>query len=142
MSQTSIAFDHIHIISADPEAAATWYVEVLGGEISERYELHGAPQISVALAGVILLIRGQRPGEHPSSKNGLANFADFASHDQWGTDHFGFRVTGDSAAFCDSLKGRGARFSVEPHEFLPGSCIAYLAAPDGVTVELVHAEEH
>ena len=59
MSQTSIAFDHIHIISADPEAAATWYVEVLGGEISERYELHGAPQISVALAGVILLIRGQ-----------------------------------------------------------------------------------
>ena len=31
MSQTSIAFDHIHIVSADPEAAATWYVEVLGG---------------------------------------------------------------------------------------------------------------
>ena len=34
MSQTSIAFDHIHIISADPEAAATWYVEfLLIGEI-------------------------------------------------------------------------------------------------------------
>lgn len=139
MSQTSIAFDHIHIISVDPQAAASWYVEILGGEISEHYELRGAPQIAVALAGMILLIRGQRPGEHPSSKNGLAHFADFASHDQWGTDHFGFRVTGDFDAYCETLRVRGARFSVEPHEFLPGSRIAYLDAPDGVTVELVHA---
>ncbi len=140
MGKTSVAFDHIHIISKDPEAAASWYVDVLGGEITDAYELRGAPQISIAFDGAILLIRGQRPGENPRSGSGLRTFADFASHDCWGTDHFGFRVAGDFDAFCRDLRERGARFSVDPHDFLPGSRIAYLEAPDGVTVELVQAQ--
>ena len=140
MDKSAVAFDHIHIISRDPQAAASWYVDMLGGVVTDRYELRGAPQICIEFDGAILLIRGQRPGEHPGSKPDLNSFADFASHDQWGTDHFGFRVSGDFDEFCRDLRERGATYLVEPHEFLPGSSIAYLAAPDGVTVELVQAK--
>ena len=141
MSENSVVFDHIHIISKDPEAAASWYTDMLGGVVTDAYDLRGAPQISVAFDGAIILIRGQRPGEHPGSKTDLRSFGDFASHDQWGADHFGFRVAGDFDEFCGSLRQKGAVFSVDPHEFLPGLRIAYLAAPDGVTVELVQAKE-
>jgi catechol 2,3-dioxygenase-like lactoylglutathione lyase family enzyme len=140
MPSPKIAFDHIHIISADPPAAAQWYVDILGGEIENSYELRGAPQIAVAFADTYLLIRGQRPGEAPSAKTDLQDFADYASHDQWGTDHFGFRINGDFDAYCEALRTKGANYLVEPHDFLPGSRIAYLAAPDGVTVELVQAK--
>ena len=140
MSESVVAFDHIHIISQNPEAAASWYVDMLGGVVTDTYELRGAPQSSVGFDGAMLLIRGQRPGEQPGAGSGLRSFADFASHDQWGTDHFGFRVAGDFDEFCREIRDRGAAFSVEPHEFLPGSRIAYLAAPDGVTVELVQAK--
>jgi catechol 2,3-dioxygenase-like lactoylglutathione lyase family enzyme len=140
MSQTTIRFDHIHLLSRDAQATAEWYVEMLGGTISQSYALRGAPQICVELDGAALLIRGQRPGEQPAAPAPLQSFADYASHDCWGTDHFGFTVTGDFTAFCEGLRRKGATFSVEPHEFQPGSPIAYLAAPDGVTVELVAAK--
>lgn len=137
MSQATIRFDHIRIVSRDPQAAADWYVEMLDGTISQSYELRGAPQICVEFDGAAILIRGQRPGEQPAAPAPIRSFADYTSHDRWGTDHFGFTVTGDFAAFCEGLRQKGATFSVAPHEFLPGSPIAYLAAPDGVTVELV-----
>ncbi len=140
MGSNLIAFDHIHIISADPEAAAHWYVEILDGAITDRYELRGAPQIGVKFEGATLLIRGRRPGEDPRTTSDLRSFGNFASHDQWGTDHFGFRVSGDFNAYCERIREKGATFSVEPHEFLPDFHIAYLAAPDGVTVELVEAK--
>jgi lactoylglutathione lyase len=139
MADVAIEFDHVHIISEDPEAAAAWYRDVLGGEITASHQTRGAAQISVAFGATVILIRGQRPGENPGRKNDLRAFADYVSHDQWGTDHFGFRVAGDLHAYCDGLRARGAEFSVEPYDFLPGRTIAYLKAPDGVTVELTEA---
>lgn len=140
MAESAIAFDHIHLISAEPDATAQWYADMLGGRITDRAELRGAPQICVAFGGNYLLVRGRRPGEQPNPKTPLKSFGDFASHDQWGADHFGFRVQGDFYAFCEAIRAKGARFAVEPHEFTPGFSIAYLAAPDGVTVELVQAK--
>lgn len=137
MAGSRVAFDHIHIISRNPEQAAAWYVDFLGGEITDSYDVRGAPQIAVSFGDAIVLIRGQRPGEAPGDKNALNHFDGFVSHDQWGTDHFGFQVSGDFFAFCDGLRDKGAKFSVEPVEFVPGRHIAYLEAPDGVTVELV-----
>ena len=44
----AIAFDHIHLLSRDPRAAANWYREMFGGEISTVQEsLRGAPQIAL-----------------------------------------------------------------------------------------------
>ena len=141
MNDSGIAFDHIHIISEDPGSASAWYADILGGEIKGDFELRGATQISVFFEGATILIRGARPGEQPGNKNSLKSFKDYVSHDQWGTDHFGFRVAGDLDEFCDRLKKKGATFSVDPYDFAPGVRIAYLAAPDNVSIELVQARK-
>lgn len=140
MSGAQVMFDHVHIICKDPEAAAQWYADMLGGTIVRRAEVRGAPQIAVQFTGATLLIRGQRPGEQPGDKNSLQHFANFVSHDQWGTDHFGFKVAGDLRDFCKAIKDKGGTFAVEPYEFTPGTCIAYLAGPDGVSIELVESK--
>lgn len=139
MPQDTLLFDHIHLVSKDPEAAAQWYVDTLGAEIRGSYTLRGAPQISVALGGVTLLIRGQRSGEEPESVPEMRDFDDYSSHNVWGVDHFGLAYRGDLRAFCDTIKTRGAKLEVEPWEFSPGSLICYVAAPDGVSIEIVQS---
>ena len=139
MDNNNLSFDHIHIISPDPDAAARWYEDVLGARIASNHEVRGAAQINVRLAGMSLLIRGQRPGETPDSVSPMQQFSDYASHNNWGTDHFGYTYKGDLYAWCEELKTRGATFSVEPYEFNPGTVICYLAAPDGVSIEIVQA---
>lgn len=140
MSGAQIAFDHVHIICKDPDAAAQWYADMLRGTITRRGEARGAPQIEVQFEGARILVRGQRPGEQPGDKNTLQSFDNFVSHDQWGTDHFGFKVAGDLIAFCNAIREKGGKFSVEPYEFVPGTRIAYLAGPDNVTIELVESK--
>ena len=141
MSENKLSFDHIHIISEDPRAAAAWYVDKLDATINGEYELRGAPQIKVNLGGVTLLIRGRRSGEDPSMPRPMRDFEDYSSHNEYGTDHFGFTYRGDLRAYCEALRVRGVKFAVEPWEFISGSggVICYIAAPDGVSIELVQA---
>lgn len=135
----ALAFDHIHLISQHPQAAAAWYRDMLGGEIVADYELRDAPQINVRLGGMTVIIRGQRPGEEPVSTRPMEDFDRYSSHNEWGTDHFGYTYHGDLRAFCAQLRAKGATFAVEPWEFSPGSLLCYVAAPDGVSIELVQA---
>ena len=135
----SLSFDHIHLISEKPKEAAAWYERILGGRIVADYELRGAPQINVEVGGMQVIIRGRRPGEAPVSTRPMRDFADYSSHDEWGTDHFGYTYHGDLKAFCEEIRGKGATLAVEPWEFSPGSLICYVAAPDGVSIELVQA---
>jgi len=138
----AIAFDHIHLISRDAKAAADWYREMFGGEIvAEQPQLRGAPQIDVRIGGVTLVIRGQRPGEEPVATKPMQHFDGYSSHDEWGTDHFGFTYRGDLRAFCAELKKKGVRMAVEPWEFKPGMVLCYVAAPDGVSIEMIQAKE-
>jgi catechol 2,3-dioxygenase-like lactoylglutathione lyase family enzyme len=133
-----IAFDHIHLISRDARAAAQWYQEMFGGEIAQVQEnLRGAPQIDLRIGGITLVIRGQRPGEAPSATKPMRAFDGYSSHEEWGTDHFGFTYRGDLRAFCAELKRKGVRMAVEPWEFKPGMVLCYVAAPDGVSIELI-----
>lgn len=97
MSSARIAFDHVHVISRDPEASVSWFVEKLGGE-------------------------------RAAGKSGL----------QCGTDHFAFRVEGDFQGFCDDLKAKGVKFTMEPRQFNPTTRIAFIEAPDGVSIELLN----
>jgi lactoylglutathione lyase len=131
MDNTSIVFDHVHLISKDPQCTASWYEEKLGGKIISNTETLGAPQIYVAFKGAILIIRGQRPGEQTVTKQGL----------HWGTDHFGFHVHGDFDAFCNTLKNKGVLFTVEPRDFSPTTRIAFIEGPDGVNIELLIRKE-
>ena len=112
MSNPAFKFDHVHIISADPKASADWYVEMFGATIARDTVSRGAPQIFVDLGGMTILVRGRRPGEAPVAPRPIRQYADFSSHDAWGTDHFGFLYQGDLAAFCDGLRAKGVRFPV------------------------------
>ena len=102
MSNPAFKFDHVHIISEDPQASAKWYVEMLGATIAADTIARGAPQIFVELGGMTILIPGKRPGEDPAPTRPIRPYADFSSHNSWGSDHFG-----------------------------------YVAAPDGVSIELM-----
>jgi catechol 2,3-dioxygenase-like lactoylglutathione lyase family enzyme len=128
MSDASILFDHVHLVSKDPKSTADWYEEKLGGRVVNSSEVRGAPSIVVSFKGATIIIRGRRPGEQVKEKNGI----------EWGTDHFGFRVEGDFDGFCGDLKKNGVKFTVDPMDFGPTARIAFIEAPDGVSIELVH----
>jgi catechol 2,3-dioxygenase-like lactoylglutathione lyase family enzyme len=137
MSNLVFKFDHVHIISKDPHASANWYVEMFGATIAADTVARGAPQIFVELGGMTILIRGQRPGETPADARPIRQYADFSSHDAWGTDHFGFMYQGDLAAFVEELRRKGVSFPVELKKGVGGNLLCYVAAPDGVSIELM-----
>ena len=137
MSNPAFKFDHVHIISKDPHASANWYVEMFGATIVADTVACGAPQIFVELGGMTILIRGQRPGEAPAAAKPIRQYADFSSHDAWGTDHFGFLYQGDLEVLCDELRTKGVSFPVELKKGVSGSLLCYVAAPDGVSIELM-----
>jgi catechol 2,3-dioxygenase-like lactoylglutathione lyase family enzyme len=137
MSNPAFTFDHVHIISETPHESARWYVEMFGATIVADTVARGAPQIFVELGGMTILIRGRRPGEDPVPARPIRQYADFSSHNAWGTDHFGFLYRGDLEEFCTRLRARGARFPVEPKRGVNGSLLCYVAAPDGVSIELM-----
>jgi lactoylglutathione lyase len=131
MSKFGLVFDHVHLISEDPQKAASWYADNLGGKIVLSQEVLGAPQFHVAFDDITIIIRGQRPGENPERGNSLL----------WGIDHFGFQVPGDFDRFCADLKGKGIRFTLDPVNFSPSLRIAFLEGPDGVILELLQRKE-
>ena len=137
MSNPAFKFDHVHIISENPRASADWYVEMFGATIVADTVVRGAAQIFVGLGGMTILIRGRRPGEAPVAARPIHPYADFSSHNTWGTDHFGFLYEGDLEAFCAELRAKGVRFPVELKKGVNGSLLCYVAAPDGVSIELM-----
>lgn len=137
MSNPAFRFDHVHIISKDPRASAAWYVEVFGATIAADTIARGAPQIFVELGGMTILIRGERPGEDAEAARPIRPFGDFSSYNAVGIDHFGFLYRGDLRGFCDELRAKGVRFPVELKEGVGGSLLCYVAAPDGVSIELM-----
>jgi len=132
MPDTSLTFDHVHLVAKDPQATADWYVDKLGGKIARSLEVKGAPQFYVSFGGFIVIVRGQRPAELAKAKPGL----------QWGVDHFGVRVKGDFDGFCEGLRKKGVRFGLDPTDFNPTTRIAFIDAPDGVSVELLNRKDH
>jgi len=127
MTDASIVFDHVHVISENPQSTASWYEEKLGGKIIGSAEVRGAPQVLVAFEGATIIVRGQRPGEQAGRKEGL----------QWGTDHFGFHIHGEFDDFCAELKKKGVTFTTDPVDFSPSVRIAFIEAPDDVSIELL-----
>jgi catechol 2,3-dioxygenase-like lactoylglutathione lyase family enzyme len=137
MSNPAFVFDHIHIISQRPQESANWYVEMFGADIVADTMAYDAPQIRLAIGGKTLIIRGQRAGEAPTPAHPIQPYAKFSSHNAWGTDHFGFVYHGDLRAFCDELRAKGVRFPVALKEGVGGRLLCYVAAPDGVSIELM-----
>jgi len=132
MSNARLSFDHVHVISKDPATAAGWYVDKLGGVIIKDTVSSGAPQITVAFGSAAVIVRGHRPAEQAAvAKPGL----------QWGVDHFGFQVQGDFDDYCAGLRDKGVAFSLEPTDINPTTRIAFINAPDDVSVELLRRRD-
>ncbi|MGA6925420.1 MAG: VOC family protein [Desulfosarcina sp.] len=127
MGNVGMVFDHVHLVSEDPESAGSWYEEKLGGKIVESAETGGSLSVRVAFEGATVIIRGKRTNEKPIKKPEL----------QWGTDHFGFSVNGNFDAFCNDLKNNGVKFTIDPFNFTPAIRIAFIEAPDNVSIELL-----
>lgn len=131
MPDTTVGFDHVHLVSQDPLSAAGWYVDRLGGKIVKTVEMKGAPQVYISFGEAMVLIRGERPDEQVAGRAGL----------EWGLDHFGLRVRGDFDAFCAGLRQKGVAFSMEPTDINPSTRIAFIEAPDGVSIELLDRKD-
>lgn len=128
MSAAEIRFDHVHLVARDPVKTAQWYADNLNGKIWKNIEVRGAPQVYVQFGDSYVIVRGQRGAESPTGKDGL----------EWGIDHFGVRVHGNFDEFCARLRQNGVTFSMEPTDFNESTRIAFINAPDGVSVELLN----
>jgi hypothetical protein len=123
----SYAYDHVHLISANPEKAAEFYEKMFGAQRKWKQELNGRLTIALKLEGTRILI-AQHTGSGtlpPSNTTGL--------------DHWGL-VTDDMAGAVTNLKANAVKFRTEPYELVPGTTIAFIWAPDDVLLELMEVK--
>jgi lactoylglutathione lyase len=119
-------YDHIHLRSPDPEATAQWYERHLGAEVI-RSVLQGKPRIDLKLGGANVFIAPVTAGDG-------VNPPPVTPYQ--GLDHFGLKVTGIDAIVAE-LKANGVEITRGPLTIRPGTRVAFLRAPEGVSVELL-----
>jgi lactoylglutathione lyase len=123
---TRFNWEHIHLRSPDPEATATWYQDKLGAEIVRSAQPDGSTRIDLNLAGQKIFIAKASPdkvGQPPSSP-------------YLGLDHFGLTVDNIQEAVA-GLKAKGVNFTMDVTTNRPGVQIAFLTAPENVSIELI-----
>jgi catechol 2,3-dioxygenase-like lactoylglutathione lyase family enzyme len=118
-------FDHIHLRSPDPEAAAAVWANAFGATIKGRVQAGPWLRIVLDLAGVTLFLEQVAPGTHaPPAPPFL------------GLEHIGLGTSDLDAAIAD-LAAKGVPLVSGPSEPRPGVRIAFFAMPDGARVELI-----
>ena len=119
-------YDHMHLRSPNPEATARWYEQMLGAEVIRSMQ-EGKPRIDLRLGGANIFIAPVTAGDGVNPP---------PTTPYQGLDHFGLCVTGIDAIVAE-LKGKGVKFTKEPTTVRPGVRIAFLRAPEGVSIELL-----
>ena len=119
-------WDHIHLRTANPEAMAAWFEEMLGAEVIRTMQ-QGAPRIDLKLGGADVFIMPVKDGDGTHAAPTIP---------YRGLDHFGVAVSGIDAIAAE-LKAKGAEFTMEPTTIRPGIRVCFIRAPDGVSVELL-----
>jgi catechol 2,3-dioxygenase-like lactoylglutathione lyase family enzyme len=122
----TFTYDHIHLRSPNPEATAAYYQRMFGAEIVRTMQ-QGKPRIDLKLGGCNIFIAPVTAGDG-------VNPAPTTPYQ--GLDHFGLSVSGIDAVVAE-LKAKGAVFTREPTTVRPGVCVAFLRAPEGVSIELL-----
>ena len=119
-------WDHVHLRSPDPEATAQWFERMLGAEVIRSMQ-QGKPRIDLKLGGANIFIAPIEAGEgvNPAPRTPYQ-----------GLDHFGLTVSGIDAVAAE-LKRKGVEFTKEPTTVRPGVRVAFLRAPEGVSIELL-----
>ena len=126
------SFDHVHIYSKEPEEAAKFYIQFFDSEKLYQQMGAGGFRIFLKLGGQILVI-----GPFPSARAGSSSLdSDDNPHlHQIGLDHFGIRVK-DLGAAIQELREHRVQILAEPVSGSSGISYAFIAAPDGVIIEL------
>ena len=119
-------YDHIHLRSPNPEATAQWYERMLGAEVIRTMQ-QGAPRIDLKLGGANVFIAPVTAGDGVNPP---------PTTPYQGLDHFGLTVSGIDAVVAE-LKAKGVQFTREPTTVRPGVRVAFLRAPEGVSIELL-----
>ena len=121
-------YNHLHFRSEDPDAAAKFYCDNFGASIKSENPLANTKSIQLELNGETLMtISGRADGENPVPGS---------TEPRYGLDHFGFEVD-DMDAVAAHLKANGVRFNCEPWTMPSGTSVAFIVAPDEVSVEII-----
>ena len=125
-------YDHVHLRSPDPEAAARFYQTMFGAEVvrgtyGEGTYYPGQPRVFIKLGGQTVLIA---PAHHDEPTDAAPRFP------HYGLEHIGLTVDDVDVAVAD-LRAKGARIAVEPADYSAGTRIAFILGPDGVMIEIV-----
>ena len=123
---TEFTWEHIHLRSPDPEATADWYRDKLGALVIKSQQADGSWRVDLNLAGQKVFIAKAQPGQ----------VAEAPSSPYLGLDHFGLTVR-DIGAAVAALKAKGVHFTMDVTANRPGVQIAFLTAPEGVSIELI-----
>jgi len=120
------SYDHVHLRSRNPEETALWYERMFGAEVIRTMQ-GGKPRIDLKLGGTNIFIAPVASGDGVNPP---------PTTPYQGLDHFGLLVSGIDAVVAE-LKAKGAEFSREPTTVRPGVRVAFLRAPQGVSIELL-----
>ena len=124
----NFTYNHLHFRSGDPDQAAKFYCDNFGTVITSERPLSTTKSIQLSLNGEHLMtISGRAEGEDP-----IAGSTD----PRYGLDHFGFEVD-DMEEATALMKSNGVKFGCEPWTMPSGSTVAFIVAPDEVSVELI-----
>ena len=131
------SLDHIHIYAAEPEESAQFYsLHFEAKPILRNTNVNGDTRIFLALGGQVLVLGSFPSGLSPTPP---PEAGDGAYRHGFGVAHFGLRVADVDAAIGE-LSASGVRILSQPIQEPSGLTYAYIAAPDGVVVELTQYE--
>ncbi len=122
-------WEHIHLRSPDPEATAEWYRDMLGAEVVKSSQADGSTRVDLNLAGQKVFIARATPGKVAAAP----------ASPYFGLDHFGLTVADIKAAVA-ALKAKGVTFTMDVTTNRPGVQIAFLKAPENVSIELIQRD--
>ncbi len=127
------SLDHIHIYAAEPEESARFYERHFEAQpVLRNTNANGDTRIFLAVGGQVLVLGGFPSGLAPALP---PEAGDGAYSHGFGVAHFGFRVANVAVAIAE-LSASGVRILGQPVREPSGLTYAYIAAPDGVVVEL------
>ena len=119
-------WEHVHLRSPDPEATAQWYHDKLGADVIRTKNGDGSTRIDLNLAGQKVFIAMADPSKAATAP----------SSPYMGLDHFGMTVDDIDSAVSE-LKAKGVVFTMEVTQIRPGTKIAFLTAPQNVSIEIL-----
>ena len=124
-------FDHVHLLSRDPEKTADFYEKNFGTKRDGFLKLpDGRVLTSTALEGASIKVTNPRP--EPMEPNLLP--------DGLGLEHFGFRTDNLQEAVAE-LKSNGVKCVQEIKSISPTTKIAFFISPEDILIELLEVSD-